>query len=102
MDIEKRNELIANFMRVGHLYEAQSSNGFNKYHESWDKLMPVVKKLLDLDNDNILLEKIPSAELTAMGIMERILVNSLKRSYTTIDDTYKAVVGYIKWYNENK
>ena len=40
----KDNELIAEFMGVGKYYEAQSSNQFNHYHNSWDWLMPVVQK----------------------------------------------------------
>ena len=42
----KENELIAEFMGVGKYYEAQSSNQFNHYHNSWDWLMPVVEKCL--------------------------------------------------------
>ena len=44
----KDNELIAEFMGVGKHYEAQSSNQFNQYHQSWDWLMPVVKKISDV------------------------------------------------------
>ena len=42
----KDNELIAEFMGVGKHYEAQSSNQFNQYHKSWDKLMPVMAELV--------------------------------------------------------
>ena len=43
-DMISDNKLIADFMNVGHLYESQSSNRFNNYHNSWDDLMPVVNK----------------------------------------------------------
>tara|TARA_R100001369_G_scaffold331_2_gene873 strand:- start:16870 stop:17163 length:294 start_codon:yes stop_codon:yes gene_type:complete len=39
------NKLIAEFMGVGKLHEAQSSNQWNQYHTSWDWLMPVVDKI---------------------------------------------------------
>lgn len=42
----KDNELIAEFMGVGKNYEAQSSNQFNQYHKSWDRLMPVIAELV--------------------------------------------------------
>lgn len=73
-----------------------------KYNESWDWLMPVVKKLIDLDNDEKLLDSLETNELLVMSRYEAILVNTLKWSYTTIDDTYQAVIAYIIWYNENK
>ena len=41
----KNNKLIAEFMGVGKLHEAQSSNQWNQYHTSWDCLMPVVDKI---------------------------------------------------------
>lgn len=40
----KDNKLIAEFMGVGKLHEAQSSNQWNQYHTSWDCLMPVLNK----------------------------------------------------------
>jgi len=43
----KDNKLIAEFMGVGNLFEPQSSNRFNNYHNSWDDLMPVVLKCFD-------------------------------------------------------
>ena len=44
------NKLIAEFMGVGKLHEAQSSNQWNQYHTSWDWLMPVVEKI---ENDGL-------------------------------------------------
>jgi uncharacterized protein (DUF488 family) len=75
------------------------------YHKDYNEIMRVVKKLIDLDNNEELLEKLSSTDskqLLVMGSKERAVTNSLVRSYTTIDTTYKAVVEYIKWYNENK
>ena len=52
------NKLIAEFMGVGKLHEAQSSNQWNQYHTSWDWLMPVVDKCTqigfrDTDTDDV-------------------------------------------------
>jgi hypothetical protein len=51
----KDNKLIAEFMGVGKLHEAQSSNQWNQYHTSWDWLMPVVEKIfaLSVADENI-------------------------------------------------
>ena len=40
----ENNQIIAEFMGVDKHYEAQSSNMFNQYHTSWDRLMPVIGK----------------------------------------------------------
>ncbi len=45
------NRIIAEFMGVDTHYEAQSSNMFNQYHTSWDRLMPVVHKCCILNNE---------------------------------------------------
>ena len=54
MNTQENNKLIAEFMGVGKLYEAQSSNQWNQYHTSWDCLMPVVEKIecTPIDNDD--------------------------------------------------
>ena len=59
-----------------------------KYHTSWDWLMPVVQKICKLHR--------PSKEY--------FLIEKLYQSCfdNTPIKTYKAVVEFIKWYNENK
>lgn len=47
----KDNKLIAEFMGVDKHYEAQSSNMFNQYHNSWDRLMPVLSKCFKTGDD---------------------------------------------------
>ena len=55
-----------------------------KYHKSWDSLMPVVQSIYQFGMDN---------ELT-------LLVRDAVAE-ANLDNTYKAVVDFIKWYNKN-
>jgi hypothetical protein len=80
--MEKKNKLIAEFMGVAKHYEAQSSNMFNQYHTDWNRLMPVVQKI----------------EQDCEGVPQEMLNISL---YSDINEVYKAVVEFIKDYNQN-
>ena len=73
------NKLIAEFMGVGKLHEAQSSNQWNQYHTSWDWLMPVLIKI----------ERIIVGEVTWIS------------TYCDIEREYKRAVEWIKKYNDN-
>ena len=75
----KDNKLIAEFMGVGKHYEAQSSNQFNQYHQSWDWLMPVVEKCYH-----------NGAEENEIGDITHALLDC------NIDHTYISVVQFIK------
>jgi len=84
------NKLIAEFMGVGKLHEAQSSNQWNQYHTSWDWLMPVVikcKESVDYCNDD--------NALKYHNIEDEML------SQLSIEDTYNAVVEFIKEHNDD-
>lgn len=107
------NEIIAEFMGMvrtlsGHgdrifwkygkmNYEVYDVRQLNKYQTSWDWLMPVVEKIYDLrlgkynSKGNLLREPIGYA-------IEDFSLTSQSRK----DNTHKAVVEFIKWYNENK
>ena len=76
------NKLIAEFMGVGKLYEAQSSNQWNQYHTSWDWLIPVVNKI----------------EMECEGVPLQLLNCSL---YCEIGEVYQAVVEFIKEHNDD-
>lgn len=56
------------------------------YHDSWDWLKPVVDKISDLWNNE--------------GIYGGGLIWNLT-IFASLEDTYKAVIEYIKWYNKN-
>ena len=78
----KDNKLIAEFMGVGKLHEAQSSNQWNQYHTSWDWLIPVVNKI----------------EMECEGVPLQLLNCSL---YCEIGEVYQAVVEFIKEHNDD-
>ena len=90
------NKLIAEFMGLetpdGCYFEHLTKEGNRElthhilleYHTSWDWLMPVVSKILT--NENYI-------DLT----QRENIMDSLP--YGMIEDTYDAVVKFIKWYN---
>ena len=67
-----------------------------QYHKSWDWLMQVVEKCESLDNTTVIIQE------------ESCIINHYQRKNretfgkTKIEATYKAVVEFINWYNENK
>ena len=92
--MKNNNKLIAEFMGVGKLHEAQSSNQWNQYHTSWDWLMPVVEKIECTHDDNgdcfnVMME---AFECTISGLGLTLCLNG----HTKMDATYKAVVEFIK------
>ena len=100
------NILIAKFLGVK--IDDQGMTGYDfddlEYHCSWDWLMPVVEKIESLDiyfgisSKNITVFPIDNLNankpiVKIMGWIEKL---------TKIEATHKAVVEFIKWYNENK
>jgi len=103
-EIINGNKLIAEFM--GGVYETKEqpipyfeniefagpypSNEDLKYHTSWDWLMPVVRKIVELccDSDNY--DLFMSDHYTS--ILDTIPI-------AIIEDAYKVVVEFIEWYN---
>tara|TARA_R110002096_G_scaffold385703_1_gene579541 strand:+ start:206 stop:451 length:246 start_codon:yes stop_codon:yes gene_type:complete len=78
------NRIIAEFMGVDTHYEAQSSNMFNQYHTSWDRLMPVSQKIEDYLSDNV----------ESVGYFDECL------SSNDLEVRYQAVVEFIKHQND--
>jgi hypothetical protein len=80
----KDNKLVADFMDYENVDEMFPFDGELHYHTSWDWLMPVVSKItrdeqyIDNDYREHLLDIVP---------------------YGHIEDTYNAVVEFIKEYN---
>jgi len=71
-----------------------------KYHTSWNWLMPVVEKIESLGYRVLIVTDEVDIESNAK--------NSIQKSFGTYcpdgtkkGATYKAVVGFINWYNEN-
>ena len=81
----KDNTLIAEFMGLNIDRGVQSDYMEHelKYHNSWDWLMPVIQKIMDISFFN--------------GDPEDFY--SIRNSIPQIRNTYKAVVEFIKQYN---
>ena len=84
----KDNQIIAEFMGVDKHYEAQSSNMFNQYHTSWDRLMPVANEIIKSRD-----EQNADWDLTDLKYALQT---------TNIEYVYKAVVEFINEYNKIK
>ena len=70
-----------------------------KYHTSWDWLMPVVEKIECTHDDkgdcfNVMME---AFECTISGLGLTLCLNG----HTKMDATYKAVIEFIKTYNND-
>tara|TARA_R110000850_G_scaffold170399_1_gene295840 strand:- start:241 stop:522 length:282 start_codon:yes stop_codon:yes gene_type:complete len=90
------NKLIAEFMGVGKLYEAQSSNQWNQYHTSWDWLMPVVDKCTQIGFRDTDTDDNPLYEL-----WDRLFCDNMGQFVGNhIDEVYNSVVEFIKEYNK--
>jgi len=87
------NKLIAEFMGVettdGLVFQDNNTHEFHpiKYHTSWDWLMPVVEKILDLSFQDD-------------GDAEDFY--NVRDCMPDINHTYKAVVEFIKEYNDER
>jgi len=101
------NKLIAEFMGMEHCYRPYG-NGFMEvkecgsvielddleYHTSWDWLMPVVEKVNKVsgyDDYN-----------THRLHIQRVFADCVFENAVSKKEVHKAVVEFIKWYNENK
>ena len=76
----KDNQLIAEFMQYGHT----PNNEILKYHTSWDWLIPVVQKLIDVyisidEQDEQDLQQ--SILFNRIGVVYQIVVELIKKYY---------------------
>jgi len=88
------NELIAKFMGLERKYESTNQVFIDnlKYHTSWDWLMPVVAKIVDLG----------LAKESSDKVVDRVTTLSGMSIFTPINGVYFVVVEFIKFYNSHK
>jgi len=89
MNTQENNKIIAEFMGItpneAGVYHVSKHKGYSLenllYHTEWNWLMPVVEKI----------------EQVHEGVPQELINLSL---FSTIDEVYKAVVEFIKQYNQ--
>ena len=106
MNTTENNKLIAEFMGMvlSNIVSKEGKRWIKKglfqpdyltselqYNSSWDWLMPVVEKIRDSEEARLY----RNGKLLTMNIFEAI-------QYSGIEETYEAVVEFIKWHNEQK
>jgi len=112
-DIIKYNILIAIFMgakylELGDIYELNDGTILGneetlQYHSSYDWLMPVVEKIESLDFNVKIKSHRQNNKLSHYCIIDHYLKNKSLGCYDDekkLKAIYKAVVEFIKWYNE--
>lgn len=73
-----------------------------KYHDSWDWLMPVVDKINGMGYDVLILGNGIKTLTHSCEITSTSAVYAAKAGDSLHETVYKAVVEFIKWYNQNK
>ena len=68
-----------------------------RFHESWDWLIPVVEKI-EKEYEVSIIDN--ECEICTTGYKIKVLVSVVSNS--KIEAVYKAVIKFIEWYNENK
>ena len=103
------NELIAEFMGLLVFPNTEEMQAYPldkliewvypyqiKYYESWDWLMPVVEKIDNLNDGKYIVTIEPM--ITIISNMGEAPIVEIPFS-NRLQNTYKAVVEFIKWYN---
>jgi hypothetical protein len=90
LSVEEGNRLI--HIWLGKSYETDVKIQILKYHSSWDWLMPVVKKIRSLWNEETLDLQLLIEDSNASKI-------SHLRVWSELDSVYNAVIEFIQWYN---
>lgn len=72
-----------------------------QYHSDWNWLMPVVEKIEHIENaDFVVYINVECCKITARETYPNLVI--IETAKTKIEATYKAIVEFIKWYNQQK
>lgn len=117
METKESNKLIAEFM--GLKMNVNGSNAYSrsflvdefgnkicqpdslKYHESWDRLMPAVSKIVKMKLTAELVSDSPREHNLGMNQL-RYLHNSSVNWLLDINLMYKNVIQFVEWFNKHK
>ena len=100
MKTEESNKMIAEFM--GNIHDGDVIHE-ELYDVSWDWLMPVVDKIeKELPVEYVIEQYQDDCRIHEIidGVWRPII--EIYNETSRRDATYEAIVGFIKWYNENK
>jgi hypothetical protein len=110
--MENNNKLIAEFMGVQLFFGEPYNKDIEQwevffdtlyetkdlaYHTDWNWLMPVIRKIEELGNDVLITTNY--IQIAFDEGEQFIVIDDLN---IKINSVYKAVIEFIKWYNENK
>ena len=109
-DLLKNNKLIAEFMggTIEKLVKSSDTLFFIKdkvcmgqpqWNIRYDWLMPVVEKINSFDKHGVVIHF--NRTVISTHFKNKINIISSKKDESLINNTYKAVVEFIKWYNKN-
>jgi len=92
-EIEEGNKVIAEFwFNESELNEGQQYT----FHENWNALMPVVEKIEEMNN-TVRIQDV----VCDISIIGGNSISYWRKESPKILNTWKAVVEFIKWHNEN-
>ena len=100
MKIEESNKLIGKFMDIQVRTRVVGGISYrpDKY---WECLMPVVEKINSLGYHTMINGvDFHNHQWTAIYNKDRVTIANI-HGYSLKDNTYKAVIKFIKWYNKN-
>lgn len=103
-DLLENNKLIAEFM--GFTVHTDNISWFDnnfkpisRFSKLWNELMPVVEKINSFDKHGVVIHF--NRTIISTHFKNKINIISSKKDESLINNTYKAVIEFIKWYNKN-